>query len=1203
MHSSLLSISPQCFTSVKTNMVPLLFSLLSVTATALQARQELLQLEMDQAIPLDQYAVGYDCSTARLPRLRVVCDMCGADAAYTVFHGETSYLSSLYSEDQAMLARALDDLAVRFPIANYTLAFRASEICVAAHEFESQPNFHLIFSYFSEIRERDLQVPEIFTLRGNTQLDYVAIHTSDTLSSYRYTDLRLGYRAEDSFQVVPNVLLGLEYVTIATEGSAARVSYTGTAVISSQNYPFSIVLPYDREARTPFTVSVNPLGAFTALQWGNLLDNRANCQSLVPIPDLSDVSSSVISLGNLLFIYRSQANTASLLQSIAYFPLPALSPMPLLSLTAVQGQIQIDIQQHSCSLIAAGEANYTYPLRIQVVSNAEEWYILGEADPSEISISEIENSYYRDFFMGYGAGLLPQYANNANSDYLSSISAAVLSPYTLRWRLGDTLSMEIRGETNWAGSDRTLVDVLVGWVRGVVESVVVFEVSGRNDFITGDSSLTVLSSTLISSTAAIDLSVYPYMQGLSTAQSWTLGLTAFAQLVPSSACETSQFCLLLARNSAALAQFELSGTVMQDRLNLRTDFPQVMLAQDLVMTETALVLDVSFEGNTLYIAGGFSLQSESNSALHFTANLTDISGNATLYARSDSNWTTPLGVERLFAGSLVVQGTVDAARGLVQSSVIGPAVVGEGCGGDETVEGCFAGTLALTLTPSNSSFNSFTLRLNSLSQSQFLSTLLGLPTVSVLPVALAGLDFAGNSFDLAYSLQQGLQLLGPVEYYGVSGWMLAYLGPLGSGRANITIDLDEFSLGNFNILVRRRRSGSLTLSLPVQGSYSDLRSRIEGRIEFWDMNNEASLELDAVGLRGNWAGRAGDYQVEVEIRAEPGFADFGTADVTVNGRIAVDELLPEAAAVQEDLELWVEQGLTALDTLDSWKDNSTLMEAVQRSYICPQDFCPSVRNCLEIPTPRCAVRLQEQTCLEPKSTCVSPSFNCSQSASTCITSRAQCITFDSGACVDWISICEVYMDICTEWTEVCASLADQSCGVYEVTAQESECSEWEYSCTPSVYIDPGCVQRCQQTQNAATVAASLNGQFQTGYNEAVQAIAGFRSMSGAISASWFRPDLFSLSDFSFTGDLTSPGLGPGDFSYIAAFDILGGVPGTPIHSESSLLWNFEERQQNELSLLQAARTVLVETSNSTLARELITTSPLEVALERLYPSA
>jgi len=358
-----------------------------------------------------------------------------------------------------------------------------------------------------------------------------------------------------------------------------------------------------------------------------------------------------------------------------------------------------------------------------------------------------------------------------------------------------------------------------------------------------------------------------------------------------------------------------------------------------------------------------------------------------------------------------------------------------------------------------------------------------------------------------------------------------------------------------------------------------------------------------MGLSGNWAGRAGEYRVGVEVGAEAGFADFESADVTVNGRIAMDQLLTEAAAVQQDLGLWVVQGISALDTLDSWRDNSTLLEAVQRSYICPQDFCPSVRNCLEIPTPRCAVRLQEQTCLEPKPTCVSPSFNCSQTSSTCITSRAQCITFDNGACMDWISICDVYMDICTEWTEVCASMTEQSCGVYEVSPGEMECSEWEYSCTASVYMDPGCVQRCEQTQAAAEVAASLNVEFQSGYAEAVQTIAGFRAMAGSIGASWYRPDLFSLSDFSFTGELSSPGIGTRDFSYIASFDILGGVTGAPIHAESSLQWNFEERQQNELSLLQAARTVLVEASNSTLARELITTSPLEVALEQLYPSA
>lgn len=1180
----------------------ILLTLLCLTASALQAHQELLQLEMDQAIPLDQYAVGYDCSTVRLPRLRVVCEMCDAAAAYTVFHGETSYLTGLYSEDQAMLARAVDDISVRFPVSNYTLAFRGSSICVAVHEFESQPNLHLIFSYFSEIQERNLQVPELFTLQGNTQLDYIAIRTSDTPNPYQYFDLQLSYRASDSFQAANNVLLGLEYVAIQTEGADASVSYTGTALISAQPYPFSIVVPYEREARTPFVVSVNPLGDFTATQWGNLFDNRANCQGLTPIPELSDVTSSLISLGNLLYIYRSQANTASLLQAIAYFPLPDLSPLPLLNLTSVQGQVLVDAQQHSCSIIAAGEANYTYPLRIQVISTAENWYIVGEADPDEISIGEIEGSYYRDFFMGLGAGLLPRYADNANSDYLASISAAVLSPYTVRFSLGETLTMEIQGETNWAGSQRTRVDVVVGWVRGVVESVIVFEVSGRNDFITGDSSLTVLSCSLTSSTAAIDLSVYPYMQGLSTSSSYPLGLTAFAQLVPSSSCDSSQFCLILARSSTALAEFELQGTVIQDRLNLRSDFPEVGLAQGLVMTETALVLEVTFEQNILYIAGGFSLQSEANSALHFTANLTDTSGNATLYARSDSNWTTPMGVERLFAGSLTVQGTVDAERGLVESSVIGPAVVGEGCRGDERTEGCFAGTVAVILTPSNYSFNSFTLRLNSLTQTQLLSALIGLPLISPLPTALAGLDPALNSFDLSFSPEQGLQLLGPVEYYGVSGWMIAYMDTLGSGRANITIDLDEFSLGNYNILVRRRRSGSLTLTMPIQGLYGDVRSTIAGRIEFWDMNSEATLTLDAMGLSGQWEGREGEYNVDMQVQAEAGFTSFATVNVTATGRIEVNQLITEERAVQEDLEFWVLQGISALDTLDSWRNNATLLEAVQRSYICPQDFCPNVINCLEVPTPRCAAYLQEQTCAEAKSTCTSPSFNCSQTSSTCISSHAQCITFDNGACIDWISICDVYMDVCTEWTEVCTSLTEQSCGVYDMNPREAECLEWEYSCTPSVYIDPGCVQRCQQTQSAATMAASLNAQFQVGYVEAVQAISGFRSMAGPASA-WYRADLFSLSDFSFTGELNSPGLGPRDFTYIAEFDILGGATGEAVHSESSIQWSFGEREENELSLLQAARTVLVQASGGLLAREVVTTSPLEVALERLYPSA
>ena len=1189
---------------LETNMGFFLFSVLCLAVWSLQSHQELLQLEMDQAIPMDEYAVGYDCTTAREPRLVTVCQMCDADAAYTVFHGETSYLTGLYQADQDMLTEAVRDVMPRLPISNYTLAFHGQSICIAAHDFESRPNFPLIFHYFSKVQERVLHVPELFTLKDSTELEYIAFQTYNTSTEYQYSDLTISYRAQDVYQVSGGLELGLERVRVEA-WRESQVSYVGSALIDGQTYPFEITVPYDREPRTSFTVSVNPLGNFTALRWAEVVDSRADCVNLVPIPDLSNVTNTQISLINLLFTYRSQSNSALLLQSIAYFPLPELSPFPLLSLTSVHGQVQVDTQQHQCSLLAIGEANYTYPLHVQVISTPQEWYMVAGNDNNQITIQEIENSFYKDFFMGFGAGMVPKYANNTNEVYVTAIYDTVLSPYTVRFLPGDQLTLNIRGETSWAGAHSTLVEINVGWVRQVVESVVLFQINGRNDFIPNDPSLTIISLSLISSTANIDLALYPQMQGLSTSQSYPLGLTGSAQLAPNSACDSSDFCGIIAGNSEALEEFYLEGAVVNDRLSLQGDFPRVALAEGLMMEETALTLDLNFDGNSLYISGGFTLQSDSYTTLHFTGRLSNIDSSAVLYARSDSNWTTPMAVERVFVGSVEALGLV-TTRGLNNSTLIAPALVGTNCQETTFIPDCFPGSLSLFLNPSNFTLNSFTLRFNSMSLSNLLTDLLGFQDISRLPMAINGLDLQENSFDLVYLPGEPMQLYGPVRYYGVPGWLSATIDALGTRHANITINLDEFTLGNGNILFSRRHSGALTLDIPLSGSYEGVRGRIEGRVFFWDMDAETTLEIDEMGMRmefGGWTG-SGMYEVEVEMKAERGFGSMEDANVTVSGRIDIDQLSLEESAVQLDLEFWLSQGLSALQTLDHWKDNATLLETVQRSYLCPEDFCPNILSCQEIPAAHCAVPLLEQSCVERKTACESISWNCTQSAETCISSHAQCITFDNGACVDWVSICDVKMNICSEWTEVChPASSSASCGTYSITPSPTTCSEWSYTCIPTVHPDSGCTERCQQTQSTATQASNLVSQFMSDYTLATQAISGFRSMLGSVASSWYPSDLFSLSDFTFTGDLSTPGIGTNDVTYIASFDTTGGVSGESIHTESSLLWSFDDRELNELSLLQAVKTVLIDGSNETLVRDLITTSPLEVALERIYTRA
>lgn len=1075
----------------------------------------------------------------------------------------------------------LQDFAENLPNAeSYAVAISDSLVCLSAIGFEEEIENDEVMSYFIGAESEDLNIPEIFEEVQLTDEFVAVVHNG---SSYIF--LSIEDTTSSSVQVTDSILLELLYVYCYFDESSALTGYYGESLIGEETYSFEIESSYYRQENTDFTVMIEVNGTQDVLEFTDLVVEDAGCSDVTPPRGISSFNDYPVQYLSLDYSYDEDSVAMVLTFQKFEFEAYNYAVAPYVYLYDVEGFIVVESSTYECGYETIGFWDYEdYELKLTVFDRNS----TGDMEASgvflnieKISISEVDEYFYQLLFPE-NSTLFPTFNPEDPTVIRDFRTLDISSPLIELYFLPDT-------GFNIYGTNSTFqVEVIANRVNGTVETVVHSFTFTNESY---DIGYEVIEQGVYYASNDVDLASYYSMSSFfdSNRANWTSGIWLDVEVKFNDQCSDNEYCEVLQRQSGQEDLLLVHGYMLDDVVYVDYPLNDFDLASGISIEEAGLAIEYSASPSVPTIVGTYYLRTDSHTVLRVETEIVQ-GEDLTALALGESYqvWAQALDVSYINVVTIFVNVTV-LPDGTINSTVCkADSIVGDNCYNGKTFKSkCLVGTIDVFLDVENYLYNSFNLFLYNLTSLEFYNTLVGYSFGSsdeiYLPYSALTLE---TGLIVEYEYAGEFYLSGGVQFAGVYADLSGVIKTLGQGDLDCSFTLEDFYFAESN---GRMSNPKAELVLDRLTDYS--KSSISGTLHMWDVEVESSFALSnkfSLDFSGFIYDGSYNYSIHLEADDSPHVTEASFA-----GKISLVESTVQDSEkmLRSDLNSWLSLGLEALDYLDSTQNSKLAeLEKYEDDTCDPEVTCPTSVYCKDQVDTVCDRRKIIESCQAESS------LGCNNVELVCIDSSEICIKNSScsGSCP-----CISTVTVCKEWKSQCNENSDSCTDTY-LQKDPENCEKTKLSCQTEEISNKACKYQCEYLNEIYSIGQEQYKTFESGYNRSYDEMVGYLELNDLLSSKEELKELIRLQEIYAEKSITESGVGPYDFEFKSASQIISIESSDYETYELNFYWDFFNPDLNNQTLINTTRSAVIDLSSGTLNSTLSWKSPYELISENIY---